>query len=78
MFPFTNAPRLPNIGLTSTRGSSGTPERNRSLSASVGFGICMRGLHVTAPAAPGKRTPTGAWCPDARLNVRCRTGRAGE
>src|SRR5918995_6387018 len=39
ILPFTYAPRLPNIGLTSTRGSSGTSERNTSFSASVGLGI---------------------------------------
>jgi hypothetical protein len=39
MLPFTNAPRLPNIGLTSTRSSSGTSFSNRARSASLGFGI---------------------------------------
>src|SRR5258705_13903525 len=41
MFPYTNAPRLPNIGLISTSGSSGSTERKNSLSASVGLGICI-------------------------------------
>ena len=41
MLPLTNAPRLPNIGFSSTRGSSGTIERRKSLSCSVGFGICI-------------------------------------
>src|SRR5215475_9512962 len=39
MLPFTNAPRLPNIGLISTCGASGTRPVNRSRSDSVGFGI---------------------------------------
>src|SRR4051794_19393390 len=42
MFPCTKAPRLPNIGLTSTRGSSGTRARKRSRSSALGLGICMR------------------------------------
>src|SRR5207244_13049310 len=41
MLPFTKAPRFPNMGLTSTRGSSGTSDWKRSLSSSVGFGIFM-------------------------------------
>jgi hypothetical protein len=44
MLPFTKAPRLPNMGLTSTRGSAGTSDRKRSLSVSVGLGICMAHL----------------------------------
>src|SRR6266536_2450696 len=39
MLPFTKAPRLPNIGLTSTPRASGTRLVKRSRSASVGFGI---------------------------------------
>src|SRR2546428_467170 len=35
MLPFTNPPRLPNMGLTSTWGSSGTRERKYCLSSSV-------------------------------------------
>ena len=35
MFPFTNAPRLPNIGLTSTRGSTGH-ERTEALLVGLG------------------------------------------
>src|SRR4029079_4621178 len=41
MLPFTKPPRLPNIGLTSTPGASGTSDRKRALSASVGFGTCI-------------------------------------
>src|SRR5258708_5603076 len=41
MFPFTNAPRLPNIGLTSTAGSSGIRDRKNSLSPSLGLGTSM-------------------------------------
>src|ERR687887_240059 len=49
MFPLTNAPRLPNIGLTSTRSSAGTNLSNRALSASDGFGIFIgnRSKHHT-------------------------------
>src|SRR5260370_22217171 len=42
MFPCTNAPRLPNIGLTSTAGSPGIRPRKNCLSSSLGFGISMR------------------------------------
>ena len=41
MLPFTNAPRLPNIGLTSTPGASRTIARKRALSSSLCFGICI-------------------------------------
>src|SRR3954471_18113563 len=41
MLPLTNAPRLPNIGLTTTPGWSGTTRRNRSFSSSVALGISM-------------------------------------
>src|SRR5262245_50706669 len=56
MFPFTNAPRLPNIGLTSTPGASGTRPTKRSRSASVGLGIFtastpVRGLSAAMVAA---------------------------
>ena len=37
MLPSTNAPRLPNIGLTSTPGAFGTRAVKRSRSASVGL-----------------------------------------
>src|SRR5579859_2106404 len=53
MFPCTNAPRLPNIGLISTAGSSGSTDRKKSLSASLGFGISM-----VAPCAYA-RPPSG-------------------
>src|SRR3712207_4681572 len=43
MLPFTNAARLPNIGLTSTLLCLGTRSRKRCISASVGRGICMVG-----------------------------------
>src|SRR4029453_14501594 len=39
MWPFTKAPRLPNMGLASTPTSSGTSSVNRARSASEGFGI---------------------------------------
>src|SRR5437660_12917383 len=42
MLPFTKAPRLPNMGLTSTRVSAGTRDWKRALSASLGLGIFMR------------------------------------
>src|SRR6476620_11572236 len=42
MLPFTNAPRLPNIGLITTAGSAGIIDRNPALSCSVGFGICIQ------------------------------------
>ena len=54
MFPCTNAPRLPNIGFTSTRASSGTSERNRSLSASVGLGICIEHLQRSRGGSVGQ------------------------
>src|SRR5215472_6980875 len=41
MFPCTNAPRLPNIGLTSTDGSSGSTDLKNALSVSLGFGISI-------------------------------------
>ena len=41
MLPFTNAPRSPDMGLTCTRGSSGTVPRDRSASAGVGLWICI-------------------------------------
>ena len=44
MLPCTNAPRLPNIGLTSTSGSSGIRPRKNCLSSSVGLGISIPGL----------------------------------
>src|SRR5262249_27014800 len=53
MFPRTNAPRLPNIGLTSTDGSSGSPDWKKSCDASLGFGISM-----VAPLQPG---PGSGW-----------------
>jgi len=39
MLPFTNAPRLPNIGLTVTSARSGTKSWKTALSSSVGLGI---------------------------------------
>src|SRR5690348_1593251 len=52
MLPCTNAPRLPNIGLTSTAGSSGTTDLKYSLSASLGLGISMvRSLGSAWPAS---------------------------
>src|SRR5262245_35475762 len=48
MLPFTNAPRLPNIGFISTSGAWGTRPVKRSRSASVGFG-----LFIGLPPAPG-------------------------
>src|SRR6516162_5791008 len=57
MFPCTNALRLPNIGLTSTDGSSGSTDLKNSLSASLGFGISI--------VAPESRT-RGAARPAAR------------
>ena len=50
MLPFTNAPRLPNIGLISTSGALGTRPVKRSRSASVGFGI-----FISIPPALGTR-----------------------
>src|SRR6185437_4431286 len=52
MLPCTNAPRFPNIGLTSTSGASGTRPLKRSRSASVGLGICI-GSHLPRRFPPG-------------------------
>src|SRR6266702_5594279 len=93
MFPFTNAPRLPNMGLISTAGSSGIRPRKNCLSPSLGLGISMRWLLTLrrrvlprAPGVPGPGARTrGAWCvragsPDTReVAWRCQpsTGLAG-
>ena len=53
MLPFTNAPRLPNIGLMTTAGSAGIIDRNPALSCSVGFGICIQ------PTVLQRIRPTG-------------------
>src|SRR5262245_37826958 len=50
MLPFTNAPRFPNIGFTSTPGAVGTNDSNRVLSASLGFGIFTSSLPAPAEA----------------------------
>src|SRR5215831_7562013 len=62
MLPLTKAPRLPNIGLISTCGASGTRPVKRSRSASVGFGIFMRPPPgrcggAAAPAPGRKQSP---------------------
>src|SRR5580693_4691545 len=49
MLPCTNAPRLPNIGLISTSGSSAISDRKNCLSSSLGLGI----------STVGSRTPLG-------------------
>ena len=43
MLPCTKAPRLPNIGLISTSGSSGSSDRKNRLSSSLGLGISTVG-----------------------------------
>src|SRR5438309_6006398 len=57
MLPFTKPPRFPNIGLTSTRGSSGTSDRKNSLSSSVGLGIFIGAPPVFASAESLARMP---------------------
>lgn len=57
MLPFTNAPRLPNIGFTTTAGSPGISARNLSLSCSVGFGTCIQPTVLNEPAHPVMDVP---------------------
>src|SRR5580704_14264198 len=46
MLPCTNAPRLPNIGLISTSGSSAISDRKNCLSSSLGLGISTAGSRL--------------------------------
>src|SRR4051794_418496 len=57
MLPCTKAPRLPNIGFTSTSGASGTRSANRARSASVGLGICTAASCRSATCGRGRGTP---------------------
>src|SRR4249919_449538 len=56
MFPFTNAPRLPNIGLTSTAGPPGMSDLKNCLSSSLGLGISMCAFPrvLVDPRPPGR------------------------
>src|SRR6266571_1580309 len=71
MLPFTNAARLPNIGRTLTRGSSGTRDSKYALDASSGFGSFM--LTPALSLGLEGRDPQGGRCTrryqlDASLN----------
>lgn len=56
MLPFTYAPRLPNIGFTTTSGRSGTSARNRALSSSVILGISTYNLRYEPTDALPQQT----------------------
>src|ERR1700690_1088057 len=75
MLPFTNAPRFPNIGLTSTRGSAGTSAWKRSLSESVGFGICIGSATHGRRVGPSQEDPE-VCLPGTHVGV-MRAGQAG-